>query len=48
MFAVISGPQELENWLLAYFCMKNPKKLVPRRSADPQIPGPEDFAEFLS
>ena len=29
------SPQELKNWLLAYFCMGNPKKLVPRRSADP-------------
>jgi hypothetical protein len=26
--------------------MRNPKKLVPRRSADPQIPGPEDFADL--
>jgi len=29
------GPQELKNWLLAYFCMGNPKKLVSRLSADP-------------
>jgi hypothetical protein len=28
-FAKIS-PRELKNWLLAYFCMGNPKKLVPR------------------
>ncbi len=28
------GPQEMKNWLLAYLCMRSPKKLVPRRSAD--------------
>ena len=28
------------NWLVSYF-WGNPKKMVPRRSADSQIPGPE-------
>jgi hypothetical protein len=26
---------KLKNWLLPYFCMRNPKKMVSRRSVDP-------------
>jgi hypothetical protein len=40
--------QELENWLLAYFCMGNLKKLVLRRSADPQIPARDVYADIVS
>ena len=29
------GPFKLKSWLLAYFCMRNPKKVVPRRFVDP-------------
>jgi hypothetical protein len=45
---VKNGPQEPENWLLDFFGMENPKKLVPRRSADPPDSDPTDFADFLS
>jgi len=31
------SPQELEIIYEDYFCMRNPKKLVPRRSTGPQI-----------
>jgi hypothetical protein len=40
--------QELKNWLIAYFSMGNPKKLSRADLPAPQIPGPEDFALFLS
>jgi hypothetical protein len=31
-------PFKLNMWQEPYFSMRNPKKIAPRRSADPQIP----------
>ena len=32
------GPFELKICQEPYFCMRNPKKMIPSRSVDPQIP----------